>query len=554
MQNIPLNKDYLLTTDKLAIVIGLIDKYLKDNYNNGIFDFIERARNYNAIRKEYDLEFNPVESIMLLLSEGFEHKKKSSIMLYENILNVIKSSEYDMLAPLIEEYAKEEIDDDTYNEMYEKLPLFGKEDSEKVASVLELINNILLIVYSKRICRISSEELQLSQQQVSRVATVKDNYKVLSSAVIRSRDEKTNVETFELIKSSITEQQLEQVVQSLSDNVDKYERLFKDKIWVLESDFTKVIKDKSRYVLPRQSKLIVSPGRFFHLMGFDYKSFLGDEVGFGDKSRNLKQLIDLCGRENKSKIEDLCDSYLKECAQFKSLTNYSHLTEEELNELKRRAVSRGNDLYQILMLIIDNNDRLFQMLSEGRLNGIISVPKLTMKQYAFDRMRIITNSSGILVFDKSIAMMHDKDVKTSNAIFLLNDIIKDNQLSFIFSEFKDRESLFGEKNASSIFVGQKPRFKNDEFYDQYASVSSSASAYSPHDFNFSISEVNENEPTDYSKSGLGPIVTINYSEEEIYNTATSLLVGIPDIKNKDEIQKYALEAFKKIRSEGGRSR
>ena len=177
-----------------------------------------------------------------------------------------------------------------------------------------------------------------------------------------------------------------------------------------------------------------------------------------------------------------------------------------------------------------------------------------MKQYAFDRMRIITNSSGILVFDKSIAMMHDKDVKTSNAIFLLNDIIKDNQLSFIFSEFKDRESLFGEKNASSIFVGQKPRFKNDEFYDQYASVSSSASAYSPHDFNFSISEVNESEPSDYSKSGLEPMLTIKYSEEEIYNTATSLLAGIPDIKNKDEIQKYALEAFKKIRSEGGRSR
>jgi hypothetical protein len=547
MQNIPVNEKYLLTTDKLAIIIGLIDKYLKDNYGNGIFDFIDKARHMEET-------FNPVEGIMLLLNEDFDHRKPSASMLYSNILNVIKASEYDMLKPLMDEYASKKIDGDAYAEIYEKLPFTGMDDIEKVNSILDLVHNILLVVNSKRICRVSTEELQLSQQPVRDVATVDENDKITSAALIRSRDEKRDAKTIQLIKSSITPSELEQVVKSLSDNVLKYERLFMNKIWVIESDFTKVIKDKGRYILPRESKVIVSPGRFFHLMGFDYKSFLGNEIGFGDKTHNLKQLIELCGKENKSKIDKLCEHYLKECDEFRSITNYSHLTEEELKELKRRAVLRGNDLYQILLLIIENNERFIDMLSKGRLNGIIDIPKLTMKQYAFDRMRIITNSSGILVFDKSIALANDKDIRTSNAIYLLNDIIRDNQLSFIFTALKDRESVFGEKNASSIFVGQRPRFQNDEFYNQYASVSSIASAYSPQDFNFSIRELADDGSGDLSESGKGPLDTIYYSDEEKYNIAMALLAGIPDIKNKEDIQKYALEAFKKFSRDGGLNR
>ena len=60
---------------------------------------------------------------------------------------------------------------------------------------------------------------------------------------------------------TMTEDRLDRVFDSLEHNMELYDRLYRDKIWIIDSS------------IGRTDKISISPTRFFHLMGLDEKDF-----------------------------------------------------------------------------------------------------------------------------------------------------------------------------------------------------------------------------------------------------------------------------------------
>ena len=59
----------------------------------------------------------------------------------------------------------------------------------------------------------------------------------------------------------VTEDRLDKIFESLEHNMELYDRLYRDKIWIIDSS------------IGRTERISISPTRFFHLMGFDEKDF-----------------------------------------------------------------------------------------------------------------------------------------------------------------------------------------------------------------------------------------------------------------------------------------
>ena len=59
----------------------------------------------------------------------------------------------------------------------------------------------------------------------------------------------------------VTEDRLDKIFESLEHNMELYDRLYRDKIWIIDSS------------IDRTEKISISPTRFFHLMGFDEQDF-----------------------------------------------------------------------------------------------------------------------------------------------------------------------------------------------------------------------------------------------------------------------------------------
>ena len=59
----------------------------------------------------------------------------------------------------------------------------------------------------------------------------------------------------------VTEDRLDKIFKALEHNMELYDKLYRDKIWIIDSS------------IGRTEKISISPTRFFHLMGLDEKDF-----------------------------------------------------------------------------------------------------------------------------------------------------------------------------------------------------------------------------------------------------------------------------------------
>ena len=299
---------------------------------------------------------------------------------------------------------------------------------------------------------------------------------------------------------------IKRIFQSLRKNYELYEELYRDKIWLINcSDI-----DDNEIA---SAKVKITPYTFFHLMGFDYKNVLNPHAS--DKNGI-----------NHNQIGHEFASYFRNSSQaFKILENF------------------GNDVnkqYQLIEMLLEEENRFLEIALNGKL---INPDKVEMKCFSFERMGIVQNASGMILFDKQIAINlgYKKEVQhIESDIILLNDFLRrydiDFGLDFVISPYakpKDKLSQSQKQNIirdqQSIFLTKQPGggFNSHIFDGQKVAVSSSVAGYKQPDFNYSIEEQGEvtgGEPklVDYKE----------FSEEERRRTAETLVEAYPGLNRE----------------------
>lgn len=305
-----------------------------------------------------------------------------------------------------------------------------------------------------------------------------------------TRNESKNVKNLE---SLLSEQQLEKVFDTLEHNMHLYEKLYKDRIWVINSSIGK------------QARILISSTRLFHVLGFE--------------ERVIKENMDEFKKvfPNPSEIESL--------------------------------ITGRKDLFSVLNNILENERDIISAVLEGKLNHTFNFPKIEMKNYAFERMGIIEHSSGMIFYDRSID--DSIEAKTSHLksdLFLLNDFVRNYDLDFVFSGYRpykfSKDSLIKKKSeyrklplipasdAETIFIsenGENSRFLKG----QMSSISESVGSYHPKKFNYTISlEGEEGEGYKHVEIPNDPDEYIEFSNEDKERMAKTIIDKIPYLNNE----------------------
>ena len=147
----------------------------------------------------------------------------------------------------------------------------------------------------------------------------------------------------------VTEDRLDKIFESLEHNMELYDRLYRDKIWIIDSS------------IGRTERISISPTRFFHLMGLDEKDFKDDV------SMRL----------------------------FESVFP----TEDSIRTLMKDR----KDLFKVLEKMLQRETTIKQAILDGTLKHVINPQKLEMKGFSFERIGIIEHSSGMIFYDKELA-------------------------------------------------------------------------------------------------------------------------------------------------------
>lgn len=292
---------------------------------------------------------------------------------------------------------------------------------------------------------------------------------------------------------SLTEDRLKKIFASLEHNMELYEKMYKDKVWVIDSS------------IGRSERIKISPERFFHLMGFEERDF--------------------SKKENPGAID-----------KFASIFPYS-----EQSAIKSLLTDK-KDLFAVLEKLIElEREDLISKIHDGELHGIISPRKIEMKNYGFERMGIFEHSSGMIFFDRDLAERlagYDENGKpkfTSHIqgdLILLSNFIRKYKLEFIFEPFKyypkdnsQTEKTF--KNAESLFIPEKGYEQSMFYIGQQASISERAKRYSSKDFEYTIkledgSSMPVKEPEEF----------VEFSDEDKLMMARSIINGLPQLDNE----------------------
>ena len=306
---------------------------------------------------------------------------------------------------------------------------------------------------------------------------------------------------------------IKRIFESLRKNYELYQKLYKDKIWLINSS------DLNGNEIVN-TRIKITPYMFFHLMGFDYANVLNPHAS--DKN----------GIDH-NKIGHEFASYFKDSKHaFEILENFG---------------KDVNKQYQLIEMLLEEENRFLEVATNGKL---INPDKVEMKCFAFERMGVVQNASGMILFDKqkAIDLGYNKEVKhIESDIILLNDFLRrydiDFGLDFVISPYakpKDKLSELQKKNVirdqQSIFLTKQPGggFNSHLFDQQKASISSSVAGYKQKDFDYSIKEQGE-----YSGENSEPIEYKEFSEEERKRTAQSLSEAFPNLDKKylDELTK-----------------
>lgn len=331
-------------------------------------------------------------------------------------------------------------------------------------NLYELMYEILSNYCKNKICNLSNEALIVSRKSASRI---------------------------DLQEFTVTEERLDKIFETLEHNMELYEKLYKDKIWIIDSSIGK------------RERLKISPERFFHLMGFEEKDF----------SRKY----------NPGALD-----------KFSSIYSNSNKIKSMLTDKK--------DLYGLLIYMLEKeNQNLKDAILSGKLHGVLNPQKIEMKNYSFERMGLVEHSSGIIFFDRNLAEQvagYDERGKSKfktnihGDLILLSNFIRNYKLDFIFEPFKfyprenkQESQIF--KDAESIFIPEKSYEESLLYKGQQSSISERAKRYNPKDFEYTIRLENGEEiPTG------DPDMFVEFDEEDKARMAESIITNLPQLNNE----------------------
>lgn len=295
--------------------------------------------------------------------------------------------------------------------------------------------------------------------------------------------------------------QIKRIFQALRRNYYLYEQLYKDKVWLINSEDINGNEIGS-------ARIKISPYMFFHLMGFDYANILNPN----GKDRNG-------------------NSHEMQAREFSAIFPNSNQAYRLLQEFGKDVKNQ----YTLIELLLQNEERFLQAALSGNLSHTVNIDKLELKSYAFERMGLIQSASGMIFFDrqKAFQLGYGSEVQHINTdIILLNDFLRKYQmnnlfgLDFVFSPFdkikgtqiSDQQSIFLTRQAGGGF--------NSHLFDQQmASVSSSVAGYRANDFNYSITE----KGTDGGNSLGEPLDFREFPEEDRKRVAQTMSETIPGL-------------------------
>ena len=259
--------------------------------------------------------------------------------------------------------------------------------SNEISEVFEQYNlydvmyNLLHDYSEKRIFTISDETLRLSTKRPSDLSD---------------------------IEYTITEERLDKVFKALEHNMELYDKLYRDKIWIIDSSIGKT------------DRISISPTRFFHLMGLDERDFK-DEA-----SMRL----------------------------FESIFPY----EDKIRSLMRDR----KDLFKVLEKMLQRETDIKQAILDGKLKPVINPRKMEMKAFSFERMGIIEHSSGMIFYDKELAQRLGYTTRLQTDLILLSNFIRKYNLEFVFSMYRRYNRTPKAKDAESLIIPQRG-YENSEF-------------------------------------------------------------------------------------------
>lgn len=266
----------------------------------------------------------------------------------------------------------------------------------------------------------------------------------------------------------VTEDRLDKIFKALEHNMELYDKLYRDKIWIIDSS------------IGRTEKISISPTRFFHLMGLDEKDF---------KDEASMKLF-----ESVFPVEDSIKSLMRD----------------------------RKDLFKVLEKMLQRETIIKQAILDGTLKPVINPQKLEMKAFSFERIGIIDHSTGMIFYDRELAKSLGYNTRLQTDLILLSNFIRKYNLEFVFSMYRKYKHTKKAKDAESLIIPQKGYEQSEFIKGQQVSISESAKKYSPKDFEYTIllddgSEEPLSDPEEF----------VEFSNEDKAQIAHAIITELP---------------------------
>lgn len=277
-----------------------------------------------------------------------------------------------------------------------------------------------------------------------------------------------------LNSNNMTTEEMKTIFRALEHNLDLYERLYRDKIYKLETS------------LNRDVLLNIGRAKVFHLLGFNLI----------DWQRNYRKEI-LSIIPEMSMIID--ENYMAMC---------------------------NNDdarLFGSILDILNREEDIINAILDGSMpSKAFPLQKIKTKNYSFERLGIVENASGVIFYDNSL---DPNPTKLKSGIMLLRDVVRDYDLNWIFNGYLDdrtisRMTLNGSKryqvkNASTLLI--EPDNSN-RFDSQIVSVSTGIGSVQKKDFDYRMSVLGEDS-----------IPIEKFEDDEIIRMAEKIVSNFPNL-------------------------
>jgi len=277
-----------------------------------------------------------------------------------------------------------------------------------------------------------------------------------------------------LNSNNMTTEEMKTIFRALEHNLDLYERLYRDKIYKLETS------------LNRDVLLNIGRAKVFHLLGFNLI----------DWQRNYRKEI-LSIIPEMSMIID--ENYMAMC---------------------------NNDdarLFGSILDILNREEDIINAILDGSMpSKAFPLQKIKTKNYSFERLGIVENASGVIFYDNSL---DPNPTKLKSGIMLLRDVVRDYDLNWIFNGYLDdrtisRMTLNGSKryqvkNASTLLI--EPDNSN-RFDSQIVSVSTGIGSVQKKDFDYRMSVLGEDS-----------IPMEKFEDDEIIRMAEKIVSNFPNL-------------------------